>query len=507
LNTHVLVDERSAGFFALGIARETGRPAILVATSGSAPAHWLPAVIEAAEDRIPMILVSADRPPELVGCGANQATRQAAILASHARGPFGVGADATAGEAFDVGRRAAAACLLPVEGPAHVNVAIRDPLAVPDRIPSWQPSPSTVTVASSSPSPVPGDLSMQGRGVIVCGRMPCDARLQAQVAAAARALNVPILADILSGLRASGAASPFVVDPELALRACDVPAADWSIEIGGPPVSRRTGEWTARSQFRLLLSPGPDWADPDRGADRILVGDLAQTLRELAHRLSPGPGLLGPFQTAETAAREQLNGATPAPPEGEAISHLFRALPPQTPVFAGNSMVVRDVDAFAGIRETAGPVVRANRGVSGIDGNLSTAAGMVAAAGRPGIAILGDLGLFHDLNALHLLRRFPITVLVLNNAGGGIFGLLPQRNLAGFEELWLTPTDLDLAAAAAAFGLDCRTTDSPRDAASAVAESVAAGFSHVVELRIDRRVSEARRRALWEALPWGGLRP
>ena len=507
LNVDVLVDERSAAFFALGIARETGRPAILVATSGSAPAHWLPAVIEAAEDRVPLILVSADRPPELVGCGANQATRQAGLLASHARGPFSVGTDATAGEAFDIGRRAAAACAFPVDGPVHVNVAIRHPQAVPPRIPAWRPAAATVSRAGPGPAPIPEDLPEGGRGVIICGRMPCDARLAARIAAAARALSVPVLADVLSGLGASSAASPFLVNSELALRACDVPAADWSIEIGGPPVSRRTGEWAARSRFRLLLSPGPDWADPDRGADRILIGDVAETLGALAQRLAPGPGLVPVFDSAEATALEQLRGPAPPPPEAEAIACLFDALPAQTPLFAGNSMVIRDVDAFTTRTGSAGPVVRANRGVSGIDGNLSTAAGIVAAAGRPGVAILGDLALFHDLNALHLLQRVPVTLLVLNNGGGGIFGLLPQNDMEGFEKLWLTPADLDLAKAASAFGLDCRSTDDPSEAAAAVAESVAGGSSRVVELRIDRRISEARRRAVWRALPWGGLRP
>lgn len=506
LTTHVLVDERSAGFFALGTARETGCPAILIATSGSAPAHWLPAVIEAAEDRIPMILVSADRPPELIGCGANQATRQAEILTSHARGPYSVSADATAQEAFDIGRRAAVACALPAHGPVHVNVAIREPLDVPALVPAWQPSPASVTVAASGPARMPLDLPSDGRGVIVCGRMPCGSRLTERIAAAAEALDVPILADALSGLRAARKAQPFLVNPELALRAADVPAADWSLEIGGPPVSRRTGEWTAKTGFRLLLSGGPDWGDPDRAANRILVGNLEDTVAAIASALPPGPGLLPVLQAAESTARRHLAGATPPPPEGEAIARLFDMLPGHTPVFAGNSMVIRDVDAFYGPVES-GAVVCANRGVSGIDGNLSTAAGLVAAAGRPGVAILGDLGLFHDLNALHLLRRFPVTALVLNNGGGGIFGLLPQRRLADFERLWLTPASLDLTRAAHAFGLGCLSTDTPSEAAAAVADSVAEGRSGIVELRIEREDSETRRREMWQALPWGGQRP
>ncbi len=502
----VLVDERSAAFFALGVARHAGRPAILIATSGSAPAHWLPAFIEAAEDGVPILAVSADRPPELVGCGANQATHQDSILASHARGVFSVAADMTASEALDEGRRAALIACYPQPGPVHVNLAIRDPRPPSAPLPAWAPTVAPIRVPSNGAAILPEGLAPGGRGMIVCGRLPPVEGLPERIAALAEALDVPILADVLSGLRFGDGDASRLVAGELALRARKITPADWSIEIGGAPVSRTTSEWAGRTAFRMILTNRADWPDPGRTAACILAGGLNATLDVLAHRLAPGPGLLGTLREAELAARQALKKPGAMPAEARAIAELFALLPENTPVFAGNSMVIRDVDAFAAVREM-GPRIRGNRGVSGIDGNLSTAAGLIDAANQAGVALLGDLALFHDLNALHLLRDRPVVAFVIDNGGGGIFGLLPHQHLQGFERLWLTPTGLNIEAAAAAFDIECTVYGDPVGAATAVANAVRNRRGSVVVLRVDRADSESRRRDLWLALPHGGSRP
>ncbi len=500
----VLVDERSAAFFALGLARLSGRPAILIATSGSAPANWLPALVEAAEDGVPMLAVSADRPPELVGCGANQATHQAELLTSHVRGALAVAADMTPREAFDTGRRAALVSCYPEPGPVHVNCSIREP--DPDPVPLWEPSAVTVGLPSGGAISLENVPAPAGRGLIVCGRLPLLTGLPERILSLAETLDVPIVADILSGLRFSEPASPRLVNGELALRASRPAPADWSIEIGGTPVSRTTAAWTRRATCRMVLTARPDWPDPGRTATCILSGDPRATLDALARHIRPGPGLLETLREAESLARQALLKPGLMPPEAQAIARIFATLPEGTPVFSGNSMVIRDVDAFAAVR-SRGPRIRGNRGVSGIDGNLSTAAGLITAAGQAGVALLGDLALFHDLNALHLLRERPVVAFVIDNGGGGIFGLLPQRDLEAFERLWLTPTGLNIGAAAGAFGVACVSTEDPEEAAAAVLDAVKEKRGSVVILRVDRQESEARRRDLWTVLPHGGHRP
>ena len=510
LTVHVIADERSAAFFALGLARASGHPPALVATSGSAPAHWLPAAIEASEDAQPLLLISADRPAELLDCGANQATEQGRLFAAHARSVFALPADATPGHARDVGRRAAAACLWPRRGPVHINAAFREPLVAADlaRYAAWSPS----TAANMHlPGKVTPDLGVVAaaaarlggrRGAILAGRLPPGDPAARAVVSLARALDCAVIADPLSGLRAGH-------DPEARilcaadkfLRDEDAPTPDWLIRVGAPPVSRHVEQWAARCPESLLLAATPAWSDPLRAARTVLLGDPAASLSVLAAAVTRA-GLRAAAWDAldrcEAAALQSL-AALPAPPaEAALVRAIAAAAPADTPVFVASSLVVRDFDSFLPLR--AAPLaLYANRGVSGIDGNLSTAAGMVAAAHRPGIAVLGDLALFHDLNALSLCRDRPLVLVVINNGGGAIFGQLPQAELPEFEALWLTPPALDLGQAAALFGLAHVQLDATSALEEAIAEALASGRASLLELVVDRAASHAGRMAWWHS--------
>jgi len=507
LRLHVVADERSAAFFALGLVRASGRPAAVIATSGSAPAHWLPAAIEAGEDEQPLLLVSADRPPELLDCGANQATAQGGLFAAHARGLFALPADATVAHARDIGRRAAAACLWPRRGPAHVNAAFREPLvpAEPARCGSWSASAAAVHLPGKTTPDLAAVAAAAARlggrrGAILAGRLrPGDPAAEA-VISLATALDCVVIADPLSGLRAGQDAGARVLcAADAFLRDPAAPLPEWLIRVGLPPVSRIVEEWAARCPDTLLLAPTPTWSDPLRAARSVLLGDPAATLALLAAAVSRA-GLRAAdwsvLDRLEAGAEQSLAALDAPPPEARLVRAIAAAAPPDTPVFVSNSLVVRDFDSFLPRRAAPLPLY-ANRGVSGIDGNLSTAAGLVTGAGRPGIAVLGDVALCHDLTALSLCRDLPILVVVINNGGGAIFGQLPQVRLPEFERLWLTPPAIDIGGAAALFGLDHVRLDGATEPGHAILSALESRRATVLEIVVDRAASQAGRRAWW----------
>ena len=509
LRVRVVADERSAGFFALGVARAGGHPPAVIATSGSAPAHWLPAVIEACEDEQPLLLISAERPPELLDCGANQATRQDQLFAAHARGVFALPADATESHARDLGRRAAAVCLWPRRGPVHINVAFREPLVAADPAccGRWQPTdaavypPGRVTPELGAVAAAAARLGGR-RGAILAGRLPPGDPAACAAIQLARALDCPVIADPLSGLRSGQdpaarvlcAADAFLRDPA-------VPAPDWLIRVGMPPVSRFVEQWAARCEDTLLLAATPSWSDPLRTARTVLLGDPAASLSVLAAAVSRA-GLRAAEWDAldqrEAAALRALVTLGTPPMEAGLVQAISAAAPADTPVFVGNSLVVRDFDSFLG-RRAAPLALYANRGVSGIDGNLSTAAGIIATAARPGIAVIGDLALFHDLNALSLCRDLPLVIIVVNNGGGAIFGQLPQAGLPEFDRLWLTPPALDIDRAAALFGLAHARFDGTALLEKAIVAALGTGHATLLELVVDRVASNSGRQAWWAA--------
>lgn len=319
----------------------------------------------------------------------------------------------------------------------------------------------------------------------------------------ARALDCPLIADPLSGLRAGqDPAARILCAADAFLRDPATPVPDWLIRIGLSPVSRFVEQWAARCAHTLLLAPTPAWTDPLRAAHTVLLGDPAASLSLLAAAATRAGLCAAPWDAldAREAVAWQARAALSAPPvEAALVRAVAAAASADTPVFVANSLVVRDVDSFLA-RRTAPLALYANRGVSGIDGNLSTAAGIVAASGRPGLAILGDLALFHDLNALSLCRDWPVVVVVVNNGGGAIFGQLPQAVLPEFDALWLTPAGLDLGRAAALFGLAHACLDADADLEAALGTALASGRSALLELVVDRAASHAGRMAWWAAV-------
>jgi 2-succinyl-5-enolpyruvyl-6-hydroxy-3-cyclohexene-1-carboxylate synthase len=511
----VLPDERSAAFLALGLARAGTEPVAVAATSGSAPTHWHPAVAEAAADGLPLVLLSADRPAELHHRGANQTLDQTRLFGEQVRGFFALGeahADRLA-HAADLAARAVDRALWPWPGPVHLNIPLREPL-VPgpealERLPAPHPA---VRVDRPALVPGPGTVAelagrLSGRpGLIVCGRGAIGRGFAAGVVRLARALGAPVLADPLSGLRFGGHDRGLVLTRyDAFLRASSVVRGlrpDWVLRLGGAPTGRPLLTYLEGLPpgGQVLVVPAGPWPDPGCRAGWVVHAAPDRLPGALAEMpLDPAPGdWTAAWLSLERRAAERLD-ATPAPPlEAELMATLARRMPAGGVLFLGNSMAVRDADAFLAGGEKP-LTVTANRGVSGIDGQVSTALGL-AAAGRPCVAVLGDLAFYHDMNGLLAARGLDATLVVVDNGGGAIFGHLPQAGLPHFERYWLTPTGLDIGRIAQLYGLAHRRVgDAPGFEASLLASLAAPGVQ-VIQACVDREQSLARHRAYWRSV-------
>ncbi|CRI64330.1 2-succinyl-5-enolpyruvyl-6-hydroxy-3-cyclohexene-1-carboxylate synthase [Thiocapsa sp. KS1] len=536
-----ILDERSAAFFALGLAQASARPVALVCTSGSALAHWFPAVIEASESGIPLILLSADRPAELRGWGANQTIDQSRLFGGFTRefhdpGPAEEG-PAALKAIRALGLRAALVSRGPRPGPVHLNLPFREPLVpgqpctaeplgsfgVPESDPHVAPEAhsSATDQARSLDTPYwPRELTplLAGRGIVCCGPMrPSDAAAEA-IFACAELLDAPVLADPLSGLRFRPAPGARITRYDSLLRNPEAAAAlrpDWVIRFGGTAVSKTLSSWLAGVPA-ILVDPGERWTDPTHDlAARITVDPV--TFRRLlqAHGINgKRPRSLGDGDWTErwAAAEQTLDRLARAfleqSPwcEGHLIADLLERLPAGEGLFCANSLPIRQLDTWSG--QSDKPLrFFGHRGASGIDGQTSTLAGLNAGRAEPerGVTgLLGDLSFIHDLSGLFLMERLDRPCIVLNNGGGRIFDYLPQRGLTGFEPLWRTPPRVQPAALARAFGLKHRSVEDASGFAQARAEAMDAGTrgepAGLIEVRLDAELSLHTHCAFWNGV-------
>jgi 2-succinyl-5-enolpyruvyl-6-hydroxy-3-cyclohexene-1-carboxylate synthase len=510
-----ILDERSAAFFALGLARVSRRPVALLCTSGSAAGHWLPAVIEASEWGVPLVLLTADRPPQLRGWGANQTIDQTRLFGSFAREFHDPGlpqAGAVALKAMRaLGRRAAAVASSPRPGPVHINLPFPEPLVPGDgcpEVPEYRPG-----LAPSGPEPscrqipdlVPETLAplLQGRGLICCGPgdlAPCAPDLWR----CARALRLPVLTDPLSGLRFGGEGPGRIARYDSLLRNAAAAAAlrpDWVLRLGAAPVSKMLVEWLAGVPA-LLVDQAGCWADPTHDGVARVEADPGAFCRWLA-----GTGMVesdldwlavwdaGEGQVAALAA-DHLAGSPWC--EAHLIRDLVATLPMGEGLFCANSLPIRQLDTWSGAR-SAPLAVFGNRGASGIDGQASTLAG-INAAGVATLGLVGDLSLAHDLSGLFLANRLRRPLVVLNNGGGRIFDYLPQHGLPDFERLWRTPLDFDLGALARTFRLAHRRVQDADGFRQALMDALAAPGTGLIEVVIDAEASRAVHLGFWARL-------
>jgi len=510
IETHVVLDERSAAFFALGLAKAGNAPAAVIGTSGSAPANWLPAVIEANYGAVPLILLSADRPPELRECGANQTVDQVKLFGGHVRFAFDLGVAEQSPEALrHVAMRARQAVdqsRWPLPGPVHLNLPLREPLVPSGRV-AFDFSGGDAGVAYPILMPpdavlaqLAGELS-GAPGLIVCGAMAFSPGFAAAVAELANRLGCPVLADPLSGLRfGEHERSRILTRYDAFLRNRQFAEGHrpaWVLRFGAMPVSKTLQQYLAMPACHILVEAHGRRLDPLHHADLLLHGDAAALCESLSRMpLKPAPsGWLADFLGAE-----KLIGETdaPLPLEAAVVQAMIARLPPASTLFSGNSMAIRDIDGFSG--GGAKPLrIVANRGASGIDGNVSTALGMAAAGQGKVAALLGDLTCCHDIGGLLAARGLDAVLVVLNNGGGGIFGYLPQAGLESFERLWLTPAGLDFEQVAKLYGLGFRRVETPQAFADAFTQALESSGVTLIEVLVDRAGSIACHQAYWAA--------
>lgn len=461
LAVHVVHDERVAAFVALGLGLG-GTPAVLVCTSGTAAVNFHPAVVEAGLSDVPMIVCTADRPPELRGIGSPQTIDQLQLYGRSVRWFH----DLLPPDAADpvewrpIAQRAFATA---AAGPVHLNLPFREPL-VGDvgEIPEPIGPPLPVPRAFASNGPVSAELDRQ-RGVVVAGGRSGED--PAAVAALAERLGWPILADPTSGLRgASNAVSTF--DALLRHQAfADAHAPEVVVRVGRAPASKVLSQWIVRTGAPVLQVGGPGVVDPDRNVVAFCTFDDLGGMTGAA-----GTPWMARWRHADERADRAIVETLAATGLSEpAVARTVAdSLPVDAELVVASSMPVRDLEWFGGRRARA----HANRGANGIDGVMSTALGL-ALSGRPTVALVGDIAFVHDSNVLVALRQrnVDLRIVVIDNDGGGIFSFLPQRSSLSpsrFEQLFGTPHGTDVGALATAHGIATRTVATSHELADAV---------------------------------------
>ncbi len=529
IEVEVIVDERSAAFFALGAAQAGGDPVALLCTSGTALANYHPAVFEADESGLPLIVLSADRPPELRGIGAGQTVDQIKTFGSSVRWFCEVGTHEADDDGLlhyrSVACRAIAAARGEVRpGPVHLNLPWREPLApvpVEGAVTASDPlavegrpgRPLTaVTRVDEEPTAflldeVAGHIGDAIAGVIVAGRQ-LDPELREPLTHLAAASGFPILAEPTSQLRSGPHDRSRVVSTyDLLLREEHFARSvvpDLVLRFGEMPTSKPLRAWLAASGAdQILVDPSGGWNEPSNRAAAILRADPTELAAGWAARLE-GETRPEPRQwlEAEKVAAAALSAALSEETEiTEPALHraLGAAHRDGDLVYTSSSMPIRDQEGFL----APGPadvLFLCNRGANGIDGLVSSGIGAARASGRPTTIVTGDLGLLHDIGGLAALRDVdvPVRILVIDNGGGGIFHFLPQGAAMGegeFEALLGTPRGLDAAKAAALFDLPHRRLEALGDLPGALA-----GGTGLIEVRTDRRANVAAHRRLAEAV-------
>lgn len=508
ITLHVHADERSSAFFGLGIAAASGQPVAMFCTSGTAAANHLPAVIEASLSRVPIIVMTADRPPELHGVGANQTIDQQNLFGGFVKWFCDTGVPVYAPHErhrwWSVGQRTIQhAVRFQPPGPVHLNLPFREPL-----MPSGQrldaPPVTHVDYTTTQPGSdqMPAflrEVSTGHRVVVVAGRLrrPPEGLIEA-----CTERGWPLLAEPLSGLRGGSLSAGALLAADAGFRERYHP--DLVIQFGAAPTSRGMQEEVRSADRLLIVDPDNLVADPDRRSTLTINNDptdVAAALRASTSTLpATRPQWADEWRDADRQVRHAVDTLLDSWDElfeGRVARDLAATIPDGGVLFAGSSMPIRDLDMYMQPRD--GLRVMANRGASGIDGLVSTAFGIAEVSG-PTYALLGDLSVLHDASGLLWgAKRCPgAVIVVIDNDGGGIFSMLPPSSLPReeFELLFGTPHGLDLEAIARAAGAGVRTVDSARVLVPAIREAAANGGVQFVRVRVDRARAVELRRAV-----------
>jgi len=525
------LDERSAAFFALGRGRRTGRPTPVVCTSGTAAANFHPAVLEASEGRVPLVLLTADRPPELLDSGANQTTSQERLYGDAVRWyrtlPEPEPDDRKLRSLRVTADRAVAEATGCPAGPVHLNVPFRKPLEPVqvdgDVTPGFEADAALAVEGRDGPfvdrtrgrlelperavDRMRGAIAGTDRGLIVCGPADSPTPSRDALAALAAATGFPVFADPLSGHRfGHGDGFPACGGYDSYL---DAPGAvagpDLVVRFGASPTSKRLRKFLRDAGARqFLVDPAGGWREAEFVATDLIEADPTALAETLAAELSPGSTA---YREAVLAVEDRYweqveNACATRWFEGAVLRAVVDGCPDPATLFVSNSMPVRDLDRFG---RPAGTdlTVLGNRGVSGIDGVTSTALGAGSATEEPLVAVLGDLAFYHDMNGLLAVKRCGIdaTIVLVDNDGGGIFHKLPVAEFdPPFTDQFLTPHGLDFSRAGELYGLPFVTVSEVTDLARAVESSAREDGAQVIHVETDSESSHRVRETVHEEI-------
>lgn len=513
LTQEMVLDERSAGFFALGIARATRAPVGLICTSGSALAHYLPALIEASATQVPLIVLSADRPAHLHHGGAPQTIAQDNLFGSHVRWT----ATAEAPTFENAPRRWRTLALQALSksmggqpGPVHLNLCFDDPLwdGPAERVAPGEWVPPQTLLSPAGSQTLAAKLEGVEKGLIVCGPLSSDphgernGRFARAVTRLSDMLGWPILAEPASGLcygphdKANVIDSGDVILRSETFRKSSHP--DFVLRVGRLPTSKALHTWLGEAaQDRCaLIDPHGEWSDPFHGSHQLISAPVTPFLEELAGclgRQGHERRWLEHWRQANLICSDLLNkAALKGHWEGGAAHRVVQSLAEGSALVVGNSMPIRDVESFGGMLQHSISFF-ASRGANGIDGTCSTAMGIAISRDTDTTLLCGDLTFLHDVGGLSALldRNPPFRIVVVDNGGGGIFHFLPiAAHPDAFEPCYLTPPATDIASVCEGLGLPTTSIGS-REALDA-ALAVPIEKTHVIHVSIDREANVQR---------------
>ncbi|HJP16254.1 MAG TPA: 2-succinyl-5-enolpyruvyl-6-hydroxy-3-cyclohexene-1-carboxylic-acid synthase [Acidimicrobiales bacterium] len=499
LEVSIHLDERSGGFFALGLAKANKKPVALICTSGTAAANYLPAVIEAFHSGIPLIVLTADRPPELQSRGAPQTIDQVNLYGTHVRWfhQAQVAGTDSVSNSLALAYSAVEISTGQNPGPVHINWPLREPLEPPEVFPSLTSPLKHQKVESEISSFELPDIE---RGLLVAGPMDLRSEDVTSIANLSKSLGWPLIADPASGLRRGPhienshviATGDFLFGSSWA----DKQVPDLVVQLGGLPTSKPYRLWLERNL-------------PEKVFSIDHVGRHPDPVGAVTHRIDAHPGewarivsrtprfsdeWVKSWETGDLIARNTLNKPATDPifSDCSIVEALSQQLPTNASLVVGNSMAIRDLDAFLPV-DSKPLNIYANRGANGIDGQVSTAVGVAHATNSPTVLFLGDLTLLHDLSGLLTARRLGLnlTVVVADNNGGGIFSFLPISVTPeiDYDRLFHTPHDLNIPDLAPLLGANLHQVKNKGDLLSALNASVGHTGIHLIHALVDAEIN------------------
>jgi 2-succinyl-5-enolpyruvyl-6-hydroxy-3-cyclohexene-1-carboxylate synthase len=527
LEVTVLIDERSASFYALGLAKTTGKPVAVLCTSGTAAANYYPAIVEAFEARIPLLVLTADRPHELRDIGAPQAIDQIKMYGSYVKWFVEMSLPVDDRSMIQYSRtmaaRAIGTSVSTPGGPVHLNFPLREPL-----LPNLQAEDLWTKYGEANGSVVDVQVgsytiteeraaffaqlfSHKKKGIIVCGEMPGRSDFSELVTELAEVLQYPVFADPLSGLRAGSHAKEMICEGydaflrEEAVK--DALEPEVIIRFGSMPVSKFLMQYIsgATSADHIVIDGDGGWRDPTMQASFMVHCKEEVFCRKILPLVArrKESSWLQKIISVNERTKNLLSSPVKSENlfEGYVITELQALLPEGSAIFVGNSMPIRDADTFF-LSHDKDVKILANRGANGIDGVVSTALAASKAFKRL-VLVIGDLSFYHDMNGLLAakLLKLDVTIVLINNNGGGIFSFLPQSKIENhFEALFGTPMNMNFEHAANLYDANYSVVESWEEFRSKVSGSLSRKGLHIIEVPTNREENEQQHRKLWKSV-------